>query len=165
MNGYPIAGDFAPLAEIVESVANTVLGMDLALVANDVAGSDAADDTWSGCVAISGPWQGTVMVTCGDEFVARAARAMFSLSEGPVSHADASDTLGEIANIIGGNFKSLVATELGAHCQLSMPTVAHAVIVMPAARLLHRVCFDCTGCRLQVSIFGEQVGHAHGTLQ
>lgn len=74
-----------------------------------------------GAVRISGAWDGWVTLEVPVAMARRVAAAMLGLAGGePPAAADVSDAVGELANIIGGNVKSL----LPAPCTLGLPVVA-----------------------------------------
>lgn len=73
--------------------------------------------TYAGVVQIGGAWDGAVAVQCGERLVRRAARSMFGLTDGDLSAVEMQDALGELANMVGGNFKSLLPEP----CFLSLP--------------------------------------------
>jgi chemotaxis protein CheX len=59
-------------------------------------------------VGLSGAWQGRVVI-CGSTPMARAATAaLLGIGDDEVSSSDILDALGELANIIGGNIKSML---------------------------------------------------------
>jgi chemotaxis protein CheX len=74
-----------------------------------------------GAVRISGAWDGWVTLEVPVATASRVAAAMLGLAGGEPDAADVSDAVGELANIIGGNVKSLlpapcpvVADDIGA---------------------------------------------------
>jgi CheY-specific phosphatase CheX len=71
------------------------------------------------CVQISGTWQGAVAVSYGMELAAEAAAIMFATDRDKATPADMQDALGELANMVGGNFKALLPQP----CSLSLPAV------------------------------------------
>jgi chemotaxis protein CheX len=74
-------------------------------------------------VSISGNWHGHVVVSCSTT-AARAAAAAFLLVEADeVAVGDVIDVMGELANIVGGNLKSM----LPATSFVSLPQVVSAV--------------------------------------
>jgi Chemotaxis phosphatase CheX len=76
-------------------------------------------------VTIAGGWSGRVIVGC-DRAAARAfTSVMFGSPSEVVSDAEIADALAELANIVGGNFKSLVATQ---RCSLSLPHAAEDLV-------------------------------------
>lgn len=62
---------------------------------------------------------------------------------------DLIDAFGEIANVVGGNVKSLLA----AHAILSLPTVSGAAPVMAAHQFLQQIPLDWRGRTLVVSLW------------
>lgn len=77
------------------------------------------------------------------------ARALFAMPpEEEVSDADLTDAFGEIANVVGGNIKSLLP-ESGV---LTMPQVAVRA-PEPAGDLIHRTALDWAGRGLAIDIW------------
>lgn len=72
-----------------------------------------------GMVNITGNWEGSVLVRCTRPLARSITEAMFGMDPGEASADEIADALGEIANMIGGNVKSLVPGP----SQLSLPTV------------------------------------------
>ena len=66
-------------------------------------------DTLSSWVTIAGPWNGTVVVTCGRDTADELTRALLREHAPDVLEAeDVEDALGEIANVVGGNVKAVL---------------------------------------------------------
>ena len=59
-------------------------------------------------VSVTGAWRGHVLVSCSDAASRNAAAALLGIDLDDVSDDDVADALGELANIIGGNVKSLL---------------------------------------------------------
>lgn len=72
-----------------------------------------------GLVHITGGWEGSVLVRCTRPLARSITETMFGMDPGEASADEIADALGEIANMIGGNIKSLVPGP----SQLSLPTV------------------------------------------
>jgi chemotaxis protein CheX len=70
-------------------------------------------------VCLSGAWVGVVMVQSGPEAADLLSSTLLGLEPGEAVEADIADTLGEIANVIGGNLKSA----LPGPTLLSLPVV------------------------------------------
>jgi chemotaxis protein CheX len=68
-------------------------------------------------VAITGTWEGHVLVTCSRAQARNLAAAFLAMEVDEVPDEDVADVLGELANIVGGNVKSM----LPAGCTLSTP--------------------------------------------
>ena len=108
------------IAEITRDVWSSFLGMEL-VVADTDPHATIEGATATGCVHISGEWNGTVLVQCAAGHAAAAAEAMFMADPGSLSTDEVSDALGELTNMVGGNVKSLVPEP----SKLSIPSVAH----------------------------------------
>lgn len=106
------------------SVFTTMLGLDLEPAAAHV---DSAAPAISGgilaFVGIAGQWAGTGVISCTADF-ARQLCAALLLSEAPSVNEDVLDTIGELTNIIIGNFKTMAEEHLGP-LGLSIPTVIY----------------------------------------
>ncbi|WP_433827465.1 chemotaxis protein CheX [Actinoplanes sp. CA-015351] len=70
-------------------------------------------------VSITGSWSGHVVFASSHVAARRAAAAFLAMEAEEVSEEDISDTLGELANIVGGNVKAM----LPSGAQLSLPQV------------------------------------------
>ena len=73
-------------------------------------------------VSITGSWSGHVVYASSRAAAQRAAAAFLAMEVDEVSEEDISDTLGELANIVGGNVKAM----LPPGAQLSLPQVVLA---------------------------------------
>lgn len=104
----------------------------------------------TGTVQITGDWNGAVMVECSDQLARHATATMFGMEIDEVTEEDVHDTVGEIANMTGGNLKSL----LPGSCQLSLPTVTSGIDYehsVRGSRVVERVAFDAAGESLVVT--------------
>jgi chemotaxis protein CheX len=108
--------------DIAAKVWRTVLGFRLAPVPCDPARAEAEDFVVS-TVTISGAWQGILTHGCSTGLARRAAAAMFGKSPEETEPDEIRDALGELTNMVGGNFK----TTLQGDCRLSLPSIADAV--------------------------------------
>jgi chemotaxis protein CheX len=70
-------------------------------------------------VSITGSWHGHVVFACTEKAARNAAGAFLAMDGADVSAADMADVLGELANIVGGNVKSM----LPPGCFVSLPHV------------------------------------------
>jgi chemotaxis protein CheX len=111
-----------------------------------------AGDVAVGRVALTGDWQGCVLLRCPTRLARTAASAMFDLPAERLTDDEVADALGELTNMIGGNLKSL----LPGSSHLSMPAVtvgASSAVRMPRAVLVNRVSLACEGLPLTVSVW------------
>ncbi|GAA2356161.1 chemotaxis protein CheX [Dactylosporangium salmoneum] len=70
-------------------------------------------------VSVTGAWRGHVLVSCSEPAAKNVAAALLGIDFDDVAEEDVADALGELANIIGGNVKSLLPEP----CALSLPHV------------------------------------------
>lgn len=135
------------LHRITVDIWSTVLGV-------DVTSADTTDRvqgrSLTGTVQITGDWNGAVMVECSDALARLATATMFAMPVDEVADEDVQDTIGEIANMTGGNLKSL----LPGSCHLSLPTVTSGIDYehsVRGSRVVDKVAFDAAGESLVVT--------------
>ncbi|MFI5840499.1 chemotaxis protein CheX [Catenuloplanes sp. NPDC051500] len=108
------------LQEIVEQVWSSYLDPDgiepLFPVYDDV---ESLKTDIHASVSITGTWHGHVVVACNGSAAKNCSAAFLAMEVDEVSNDDMMDVLGELANIIGGNVKSM----LPPGCFVSLPTV------------------------------------------
>jgi chemotaxis protein CheX len=127
----------ARLNEIAEKVWAMVLGMRLSPSKCDPAKADAFV---LGRVTITGTWEGAVTLGCSPLLARHAAAAMFGKRPNEAEPDEIRDALGELTNMVGGNFKTLLKGE----CRLSVPKVIDKVPygqVVPAPN--EHLWFEC----------------------
>jgi chemotaxis protein CheX len=110
------------LHEITKNVWSMVLGFRIQPVAFD-RGKAAGQEFVLGKVTISGTWQGAVTLGCSADLARRAAAAMFGKSPNQADAGEIRDALGELTNMVGGNYKTLLKGD----CKLSVPNVVDTV--------------------------------------
>jgi chemotaxis protein CheX len=136
------------LNEITKNVWSMVLGFRLQPVAFDE-GKAAVQEFVLGQVTISGTWQGAVTLGCSSGLARRAAAAMFGKGPAEADAGEIRDALGELTNMVGGNYKTL----LKGHCSLSVPNVMDTVPfgrVKPAPP--EHQWFECEGGMVLVNV-------------
>jgi CheY-specific phosphatase CheX len=108
----------------------------------------------TGCVQITGAWQGAVILDCPLELAKRAAAIMFDMPLDDINSLEIHDALGELTNIVGGNFKSLLPES----CSLSLPAVTqgtdYAFRVLDS-EVINRVGFQCENHPFVVTILKQ----------
>ena len=111
----------ADLKQIVDDVWSSYLDPDglQPLIPADPA--KAKFDAMS-AVSITGAWHGHVMFACTEKAARDATAAFLAMDPAEVGEEDMADVLGEMANIIGGNVKSMLPNG----CFLSLPHVVMA---------------------------------------
>ena len=112
----------APTTEDLEIIAEQVWASYLDMAGTDplvpLPGEPLTVDV-SALVSVTGAWQGHVVVSCSHPASRLAAGELLGVEVDDVTDADIADALGELANIIGGNVKSLLPEP----CGLSLPRV------------------------------------------
>ena len=109
-------------------------------------------ESMTGCVHVSGEWNGSVFLQCDVAVAAALAEVMFVADPGSLAEDEVSDALGELTNMVGGNVKSL----LPAPSSLSVPTIAvgqACSVRVPGAVLLDRVVLVCAPGPLHISVW------------
>ncbi len=100
-------------------------------------------------VDVHGPAEGRVLLSTEETTAEDLARALLGLEPTEtVSDADLVDAFGEVANVVGGNVKALVADP---HA-LGLPVVDRTP-PEPGVTLLHRLVLDWRGRLLVVSLW------------
>ena len=133
---------------IAQDVWSSFLSMELAPVED----TPLTGRTVTGCVHVSGEWQGSVFLQCSHSHAVAAAEAMFAADPGSLSADEVSDALGELANMVGGNIKSL----LPAPSKLSVPSVAEGesyTVRVPGAVLVESVALTCAAGPVHISVW------------
>jgi len=106
-------------------------------------------------VDLHGDWAGRLALRTGAPTANALARALLGLpDEAEVSHADLVDACGEVANVVGGNFKSL----LPGPGTLGLPQVGDVLPQTPGALRLQELPLAWRGQLLAVEVwsFGAQ---------
>lgn len=138
------------ISQIVSTICQSILGI---ADATPVEPQKPASGMIAACVQITGGWQGAVVLACPQPLAAKAAATMFGLEASACTDTDMQDAIAELTNMIGGNFKGLLA--LDEPCQLSLPAVvagADYVARVPGSRPIHHVAVAAEGHVLQVLI-------------
>lgn len=137
------------ICQYTENIWNSTLGLD-AQPTEDEFRLQGQGNTLAGCVQITGSWEGAVAIICPMPLAEQAAKIMFGLKDDPASSDDIQDALGELANMTGGNIKSLLPEP--SYLSLPAVTVTDCGFRMPGSELVTQVTFKCNGQHFQVSL-------------
>ena len=102
-------------------------------------------------VHISGQWTGTVVLSCSLHLAQKAASIMFDLPVESLEALDIQDALAELANMIGGNLKSIVPSP----SFLSLPCVTEGddySLRYPKAMPKIQLGFTCSEGRFAILV-------------
>lgn len=103
-------------------------------------------------VDVQGPMTGRVLLSTERTTAVEVTRALLGLApDDVVGHADIVDAFGEVANVVGGNVKSLAPD----HSVLTLPEVAGERPPTDGG-LLHSVALDWRGRSLVISLWVVQ---------
>lgn len=136
--------------EIVHDTIEQVVAIALGSEVRPTRPCDWRVEPWSSAVLISGHFRGAVTITCLPEFAYAAARRMLALES--VGETLARDALSELVNVIGGNIKSQLASDLAEVCHLSVPIAATGHISIPRGRVMHAEWCEVDGHVVLVEI-------------
>jgi len=130
------------VGQLIETIWTVVLGRDVQPVSLP-ASLQVAAGILTGMVEITGAWEGVVVLECPLGLVRQAAGTMFEIEPELVTSDQLEDALGELTNIVGGNFKAL----LPASAHLGLPAVAKDTCcarALPGAAVLAKLAFETT---------------------
>jgi chemotaxis protein CheX len=102
--------------QIVESIFVTMMDLNVCTVE---APSFPVGEHLTSSVYLEGAWNGAVSLECNRQQACHFAGKFLSMDPPDTVDDDVRDALGELANMIGGNLKSVMATDV----RLSMPSV------------------------------------------
>lgn len=104
------------VAEIVQSIFTTMVGLDVSVAEAPLS---PKGEGLTSSVYLEGSWNGAVCFECNRQDACHIAGHFLSISPPDVIDDDVRDVLGELANMIGGNIKSMMSTDV----RLSLPSV------------------------------------------
>jgi chemotaxis protein CheX len=108
------------ICTLTNLVFNTVLKTEVKRV--DTPGTLGGGKYVAAKVDVIGSWNGSVTVGCSHTLARRTAGKMFDMPAEAISLDELRDAVGEVANILGGNVKTLIAGK----ARLSLPSVTEA---------------------------------------
>jgi chemotaxis protein CheX len=121
MESHAEATDFEPVVhQIVEHVFQTMMAMEVHTA--DVP-FPPAGELITAAISLAGSWKGAVLVECGLKEAYLFTNRMIGGDPPTSLNDDVRDALGELANMVGGNLKSV----LPGGVSLSLPTVVWGV--------------------------------------
>jgi len=113
---FPLSVYRADLAHIVVSVFETMLN--LKVVPADISWA-AKPDTITSAIYFAGTWKGAVLLECSHTQAFEFTHRLMAIDPPACINDDVRDTMGELANMLAGNLKSVLPHGIG----LSMPSV------------------------------------------
>jgi chemotaxis protein CheX len=126
------------LARVVESVFQTMIDLEVAV-------SDApwtpSPDVITAAVHFAGEWRGAVLVECDARLACHFANRLMGIDLPAAIDDDVRDAMGELANMVAGNLKSVLPRGVG----LSMPSVVEGsdyTLRVCGAKAVERLTFS-----------------------
>lgn len=105
-------------------VFSTMLGMEVAPSETHLdRASPAVNDGVMAFVGVAGPWMGNGVISCSAAFACKLC-ATFLMTEATAVNEEVLDAVGELANMVIGNFKTTAESVVGP-LNLSVPTVIY----------------------------------------
>ncbi|HET9772487.1 MAG TPA: chemotaxis protein CheX [Acidimicrobiia bacterium] len=152
--------DFEPeLTEITERVWASLVEVPLVPRQPGQPGPAGGSRTFTGCVQITGAWEGAVTVHCSEALAKALTAAMFMVDPADTTAEEVTDALGELANMVGGNVKALLPEP----CRISLPAVADGMdyrLSVPGARPVTAVTWTCDGEPLMVRLLERRTAES-----
>jgi hypothetical protein len=147
------------IADLVEQAVSTLDGM--AAEACEPGGGAGDDAGWTGWVSMSGGFEGAVTLHCPRRLVQQLASAMLSTPPDEIGEEAARDAFAELAHILAGNIKSLIAVSPGGPaCTLAGRDVVTGLFDVPGATSRREAHFTCSGDKFTVRVWEAQPGAA-----
>jgi CheY-specific phosphatase CheX len=146
------------IREITSAVCNAVLQVD-AGARLESEKPRLAGTVMTGCVQISGAWEGAVLIQVPMSVARAAAATMFETQPSETSQDEVRDALGELANMIGGNIKAL----LPGPTQLSLPVVVEgerSALSIRDVEVVRAVWFVAYGEEFLVTLLSRNSAHS-----
>jgi len=108
--------EIADVASIVQDIFSTMMDLSVCKVEGPIT---PPGDRLTSSVYLEGSWKGAVSVECSRQQACDFAGRFLASDPPPAVDDDVRDVMGEIVNMIGGNFKA----SLGSDVRLSVPSV------------------------------------------
>jgi len=135
---FPLSVYRTDLAQIVVSVFHTMLNLEIAPAEVPWA---TKPDTLTAAIYFAGTWKGAVLLECNRTQAFEFTHRLMAI-EAPASlDDDVRDTMGELANMLAGNLKSVLPHGIG----LSMPSVVEGTdysLRICGGNLIDRMAFS-----------------------
>ncbi len=140
------------LAQIVECVFRTMVCLEVSESGQPwVPGADRLTAT----IHLAGDWNGALALECGHHQACAFAARFLSIDKPAIVDDVVRDVLGELASMIGGNLKCVLAGGV----KLSMPSVVDGAdhnLRVCRAGVRERLVFDCEEGLFSVAVLREQ---------
>lgn len=150
--------DQEAVVQIVASVFSTMMNVEVSAVRG---AWPAGEERFTSSVYLEGDWNGAVLLNCNQEQACAFAGNLLCMDPPEAVDDDVRDVLGELANVIGGNLKSV----MGGDVRLSLPSVIegdHYEVQVCGSKVLHRIGFHFGGDVFWVTVLGSTMASRDG---
>ncbi len=118
----------------------------------------------TGCVQLTGAWEGAAVVRCSYTLAAQLASTMFGIEE--LAMEEVSDTVGELANLTAGAVQALMPSP----SELSPPSVVEGKdykLILPRCSVMNQAHFRFHNEPFNIAVFEANVDqlYDHSTPQ
>jgi chemotaxis protein CheX len=147
----------SPEPEVVEQIVADIF---VGLLGNEeppyAAPHDGSPLGVSATVSVTGGWEGHVVIGCGAALGREIAAGLLMADASDINDEDLSDAMGEFANVVGGNVKSMMPGP----SKLSLPVavIGNAGTHLPGAVETTRVELCWHDAPLVVSVWSAEAG-------
>jgi chemotaxis protein CheX len=148
-----IASQEAMIEQIAQSIFATMFNLELVRTDDS---EPLDDDSLIATVHIAGEWTGCVLITLTPGVALATTAQMLGLAITAVTLDDEREVASELANMVGGNLKSL----LPAPSFLSLPTIVSGRdfgVLLHEAHLVDNLMLDCEAGRMQISLYEKSL--------
>ncbi len=133
---------------LMEEIWSTMLSLDLERVEHEPS-NNSEQGTLTGCVHISGAWEGATVLSCSTELAEQVTKIMFGSAQ--VSLSEVCDAIGELTNITAGQIQPLLPRP----SELSLPSVVEGRdyrVAIPKSSLLTQLSLMCQGHPITIKV-------------
>jgi chemotaxis protein CheX len=148
----PEAVSLNVVIKIVESIFLTMMDVEVSV---SESASVPAGDRITAAVYLEGDWNGAVSIECSHPQACSFAGSFLGMDAPEIVDDDVRDALGELANMIGGNIKSVIGTDI----RLSMPSVIDGndyTVRVCGGCIENKIAFQFAGGAFWVVIVGKE---------
>src|SRR5262249_5763289 len=140
--------DRQEIDSLMGGIFDSVFGTELEPLERESPGKEGSFLT--GCIQISGAWEGTVVLRCSRALALRLTATMLAMEE--PGEEDVFDALGEVTNLTSGAIQALLPSPT----ELTPPSVVQGddyQLVLPRQRVFQNALYACHDEPLSVTIF------------
>jgi len=122
--------------QLADRIWDSMFGAGLELLESEAKSEDPRFLT--GCVQLTGAWEGAAVVRCSYKLASHLASTMFGVEE--LADDEVSDTVGELANLTAGAVQALMPSP----SELSPPSVVEGKdykLILPRCSVVNQVYF------------------------